>query len=557
MKKFFKGLLITLVVVIILPIALIFIFLFDTSKMNVKYDDNFNSETWSKAMVVDSLDYAPSEKKAKFVVTENDINNLINSAFKENKEVTKYLTQFAIDIQKDAYVLNVSGKAFFFETRAKLTAKLTKETVISSEGEKDAYVLSLDKIALGRLNHLKPVINFILNRFLTNDTVDALMSPIKVHSDLKNSRLFIYTEDLRKMINDNMNGGAGTQEFYFAFINDFLDKGQVNIDFYGGESLTVAIDLEPLTGNDYDASVGDNVYYPMNYEATTTKLTIDGEDKKLSLDTIRDAAVSLLDNNIITLSDVSQVSEFLFQGYNGHNAPDFNLSSIGVPIKEDYKGFNLVAASDVDDILKTSVSTFAGYDADINSFDIADLKESEINLFLKSQSVFGHKYFMNREVSSGHSKLNYVALDNAYINLFDKSAIISIGLNVNGLETIVTLKMKLDESNTDQKKLIYLPDKVYFGKENANKTLSDDMKKTIFDTLYQAVYASSFKFDRDGKLTISFDGFINQAINQIDTSTLTGAAYKAFLKNNADLSVKVEGNKVTDNASVKIVATRR
>ena len=62
MKKFFKGLIITLVVLIILPIALIFIFLFDTGKMKVNYDNNFAMEKWSQALVVDSLDHTVDQK---------------------------------------------------------------------------------------------------------------------------------------------------------------------------------------------------------------------------------------------------------------------------------------------------------------------------------------------------------------------------------------------------------------------------------------------------------------------------------------------------------------
>ena len=70
MKKFFKGLLITLVVMIILPIALLFIFVFDTGKMAVTYDDNFTQETMTKKLVVDSLDHTVDEKQIKFSITE-------------------------------------------------------------------------------------------------------------------------------------------------------------------------------------------------------------------------------------------------------------------------------------------------------------------------------------------------------------------------------------------------------------------------------------------------------------------------------------------------------
>ena len=334
MKKFFRGLLITLVVLIILPIALAFIFLFDTGKMKVTYDDNFTVENWSKSLVVDSLDNAPTNAKAKFVLTENDLNNFIHSQIKNNTQLQKYLTQLAVDIKNDSYVLNISGKAFFFETRAKLTAKLSKEVVASDEGEKEAFVLSVDKMQLGRLSQLKPIIMFFLNTFVNNETIDALTSSIKLHTDLANSRLFLYVSDFREMINKNVTGGSGTSEFYFSFINDFFDMNLVSVDFYADDALTLNVNLEPLTGNDYGADAGEYVYYPMNYDDTTTKLTINGQEKKLSLNTIRDAIVSLLDDRIIETKDMSLVSNYLFEGYKINNAPDVNLSSIGIPVKE-------------------------------------------------------------------------------------------------------------------------------------------------------------------------------------------------------------------------------
>ena len=57
-------------------------------------------------------------------------------------------------------------------------------------------------------------------------------------------------------------------------------------------------------------------------------------------------------------------------------------------------------------------------------------------------------------------------------------------------------------------------------------------------------------------MTISFDSLVTAAANAVDTSTPIGLAYKQFLQNNADISVVVEGDAVTDNATIKIVATR-
>lgn len=557
MKKFFKGLLITLVVLIILPIALLFIFVFDTGRMAVTYDDNFTQEAMTKKLAVDSLDHTVDEKLVKFSLTEQDINNYIYAAIKDNDKLNKYLTQLAIDIKDDSYVLNVSGKAWFFETRAKLTTTLSKETVVSADGEKEAFVLTVKKMTLGRLTKLKEVISFFLSRYINNETIDALTAAIHLHSDLKNSKLFIYTEDLREMINKGISGGSGSSDFYFSFINDFLDLNLIKIDFYGGESINIDVNLERLTGNDYDASLGENVYYPMNYDATTTKLTINGEEKKLSLDVIREALVSLMNQQLINTSNLNAVSDYLFRGYNGTNAPEANLTSIGIPVKETYKGFNLVTSEDIDVILANAISTFDGYSMSLNSFDIAKLKESEINLFMKTQSALGHKFFLQREVADGQNKINYIALDNAYMNLYGDAAIISVGLNINGLETWTTLKMDADKSNTDTHKLVYKPADLYFGKASEKLTVSDESKKVIYETLAEAVNQSSFKFERDGTMTISFDSLFTNAVNSIDTSNPIMAQYKSFLQNNADISVMIEGDAVTDNSTVKIQAVRK
>ena len=555
MKKFLKFLIIFLVVVIVLPIALLFIFFFDTSKMSVTYDDAFTTEKWSSALVVDSLDNTTTEKRAKFQVTEEDINNFINASIKDNAELKKYMTQLAVDIKDDSYVLNVSGKFLFFETRARFTCTLSKEKV----NDKDAYVLKVDKMALGRLSQLKNIVMFFVNQFVVDETIDEATAELHLHSDLANSRLYMYTTDLRDMLNKGMSGGNGTSNFYFAFINDFLDKNLVTVDFYGNESLNVSVNLEPLTGNDYDSSVGNYVAYPMKYEDTKTQLNVNGQTKKLSLDTIREALVYLLDRRDIAVDDLTPISDFLFQGYKG-TLPNKSekLSAIGIANPETYQGFNLASDFSLDDTIKNSVADFSHYNLSGTVFDLVSLRESDINDFLKSQSVFGNKYLLHREVGSEKNKVNYIALDNAYINFFNETAIISVGLNINGLETMITLKMTEDKSNTNTHKLVYNPAKVYFGEEKAKLELSDDSKKVVFDTLAEAVNQDSFKFDNGGNLTISFDAIIDQAINSINSgSPAYDEAYKKFLKEESDMFIMVEGKKITDNSEIVIQAIRR
>ena len=564
MKKFFTGLAIFLVVFIVLPVAFVFIFLFDTGKMPVDYDESFNKEEWSKALVVDSLDCAPTERVVKFEVSEKDINNFIHSALKDNAQFNEYVTQLAVDITDDSYVINLSGKLSFFETRGKLTATLDKEIVVSNGFEAEAYVLRVKNITLGRLTHVKDVALFFMRQFLKNETLDALATNLKVHTDLQNSCVFIYASDLREIINSVVMGdGAGQMAFFFTFLNDFLDHGLLRFDFYGNDTFGINLELDKLTGNDYGE--GQYVCYNMPYENTATKLSINGQEKKLSLDVIREAIVSLLDTGLIQTSEMSAVAEYLFNGYNATspNAPSCDLWPIGIMNKETYVGFrDVYAETSIDNILTTGVATFPDYSDGINSFDLVEIKESDVNEYLKSQHMLGIKYFLERPLVGSTHKVNYIALDNAYINLLESKAILTAGLNINGLETTVTLPMVKNATESTGSCLVYDAEPLYFGATPAPGSgeeqliLQPETEALIFNTLKDSIKDDSFVFLGDGKLQIDFAAILTQAIDSINTGNpIYDAAYKAFL-NNANYSINVVGDSVDLNTSLKLVANR-
>ena len=562
MKKFLIGLAIFLVVFIVLPAGFVFIFLFDTGKMPVDYNENFNKDDWAKALVVDSLDNTATTQTARFEVSENDINNFIHTALAGNDQFNKYVTQLAVDITEDSYVVSISGKLSFFETRAQLKATLEKMIVSSNGFEEEAYVLKVENITLGRLSHIKEVALFFMKQFLNNDSLDALATNLKVHTDLQNSCIFIYASDLRELINTAVTGeGAGQTAFFLTFINDFLNQGLLEFDFYGGDKFSVVLKLDKLTGNDY--GVGEYVAYKMPYENTTTKIAPKGHEKKLSLDSIREAVVTLLDASLIQEADMSAVADYLFNGYDSTNpnAPSCDLSSIGILNKTTYPGFkDIYTQTSIDNILTSRVVEFPDYSDSLNSFELADIKESDINEYLKSQHMLGIKYFLERSLDTGAHKANYIALDNAYINLLSNKAIITAGLNVNGLETTVTLPMVKNETESSGSALVYDSEPLYYGatpESGEPLTLAPETETLIFNTLKDSIKDDSFIFLEGGKLKIDFAAIIsNQLINSIDTGNpIYDAAYKAFL-NNAHYEVSVVGDAVELNSSIKLVANR-
>ncbi|NLB48640.1 MAG: hypothetical protein GX813_02190, partial [Erysipelotrichia bacterium] len=313
MKKLIKALLIILVIFVVIPAALLFVFVYDNSRMDVTLDETFNQEKWTNGLIMDSLDHTVSEKKIKFSITEEDINNMIHATLKDSPEISNYLTQLAVDIKDNSYEISASGKFMFFETRAKLNAKLSRDIIVSGASQKEALVFTIENLTLGKITKLKEIIMFIVTRLFTNETMDSLTQQLNIHFDLAQSKMFIYMDDLKQLLDDALSSDGGDSAFFFTFINDFLEQNLVSFDFYSDDALSISVNLERLTGNDFGE--GQYVYYRMDYESTTTNLIIDGQSKKLSLEIIKEALVTLMDEGLVTEQQLIDVSDYLFNGY--------------------------------------------------------------------------------------------------------------------------------------------------------------------------------------------------------------------------------------------------
>lgn len=555
-SKKWLAVLIIIFVVFILPPVLLFALTYDTSLMDITLDETFDAKSFTDTLVYSSLDNVKDTGLLTFSAGESDINNLIYSTYRENEQVKKYLQQFAVDVKDDTYVFNVSAKLGFYQTRARITTKLEKTMIEKTPGvEEEAYAFVVKGADIGKLP-VKDLVMFILKRVVSEEMKNTLYdSPLKLNVDLDHSRFYIFTSDLTSIIDSSLGSGSSDYgNFLSSFIKDFLDSQLLDLDFYGNESLSANVDLNKIAGNDYGE--GQYVYYPMPYATTTTKLTFGGEQKTLSLDVIRDALVVLLNNGLIQKNQMNDVSEYLFNGYHNNNAPACDLSIIGINNKNTYKGFNLYGSVSIDSMVTSSVSDFEDYNPSMNSFQIASITEKDVNDYLHSQRIFGNKFFLTNEVGNNQYKSSYVAFDNAYLNLTANNAVLSAGLNVNGFETTITMLMDKDATASTGSKLVFNTNQMYFGGTQDGQdriSASDGTKSMIFSTIGGSVNCDSFSFSADGKLTIDFTNLINQATNLIGASEFE---YKDFLLHNARCDVSVEGNNITDNSVIKIVANR-
>ena len=107
--------------------------------------------------------------------------------------------------------------------------------------------------------------------------------------------------------------------------------------------------------------------------------------------------------------------------------------------------------------------------------------------------------------------------------------------------------------------LVYDAEPLYYGatpESGEALSLEPETEALIFNTLKDSIKDDSFFFLEDGKLKIDFGAILGRAISAVDTGDpIYDNAYKAFL-NSASYEVKVEGDNVALNSTIKVVATR-
>ena len=105
MPGFLKFLIIFISVIIglaLLLVAAAFICFYDGKHKDIPVKEQYETSEVFNELMVDSLDDAKANKKIAFALAEDQLNQIIYNAFKDNEEAKEYLKNFYVEVTDDS-----------------------------------------------------------------------------------------------------------------------------------------------------------------------------------------------------------------------------------------------------------------------------------------------------------------------------------------------------------------------------------------------------------------------------------------------------------------------
>lgn len=518
MKKLLLGLLIPVVVIAGLGGGCYYMVKDDSAPSYTP--SSLSTASILKRTMVSSLDDTKEEGKIKLSLTQDDFNQMIYNAYSTtDRNVREYLKGVEIKIEGKDYHIRVYTGVSFVKTVVDLTC--------SFSSDEDNYYLTITKSQVGKIGFLHSLTFTVLEKALDENDLNAQFasSGIRLKADFANQR-FIYSKDdaFSDLVN-MLKKSTGENDMVSSLASFFCTREFLSFD--AESKLSASIDLSSLQ--------------------TNTDFVDDGnliEKEKLNLDSNRDKVLSLLrDGKIDDESNHPKtVFTFLSSGYDALSEEErkyidsADLSSVGFDSslsKMSHLGYEM------EDPDIRSYFEFTGSNLknpEIMTKDGLLIEESKLNQYLQSQNLIGYSYLFTYTDEKDRTAVNYVSLDNAYFNFYQKDnrehMDMVLGINVSGYETTMVLENVKSESLPYGMKL--LNENIYFGNHKADEGLKSFIYTLTKNNLPENEFLT---FDGEGTFEINFEGYLRNYIQALD---------KLPLKMEFALDSKVEGTSIID-----------
>ena len=474
-KRRWPFVLLLVIAVLVLPIAALFIFVYDANTKQLNIPENETVENISNNITVDSLDSAPTDHKLNFVVTGKDMDAIIDCALRDAGAKGGVVKKAYVYVHENRYAFYVDLDLRVFKTRIKF------DTLLEETSDKMSFVFSIRDITIGRVSGFKNISTSFLGAFVNTSSINSFIKKIGLSAKYSGEDLsFTYNkidliDDIVKFTNN------GTIDLY----NDVLETIIRDQIFYFNlktQNFAEGIaNLEPFHENMYVTDyVGQIKVQPSQV----------GER-------CRDKMVQLVNEHKFDINEISPatVFKFLFAGYNNITAQErehidtIDMSSIGITNKANYKGFDLVKPEyELHEQLTQSVNVdnLISKDPTINK-NVCRLSETGLNNYLESRNVVGYTSLLFKWEGDQY-KANFITIDNLYCNFFhstDKVAEFVCKININGYHTALTFTSKTIEEEQEQYKMIFKVQRVDYGAVQAQV-----LEHSFFELLHQALLDS-------------------------------------------------------------------
>jgi len=439
-----KAFLIAIIIILVLPIALVYILFFDAGTKEVKIIEDFNTEKVAeiKKSLVKAFDKCKDDEKVSLALDETFFDNTLYSV------LTGFIPEQFQNFVNSYVEIDDKQKTFDFYIGADLTVFKTRLVLKTKLSEQDGtYIFQISDIAIGRIHSLQA----ILVNFLSDDMLSGIFDSVglSIKSDLKNSRL-TYSKD--ELISDAFKlagfGESSSDDLFTIMLNEFVNYGNINFSIEE-EAIKLNILLKQLANNDdvieltsYQGITNDQIDEIKTYFSTQEAYS--KSDEELS---------TYFQNKIKEKVPTSTADEKLEKVIKDN--ADFTMPTIGSTTSD---GNAYISAKNLNDFFKTC------------------------------SSVVGFSFLLSAKDKTANKQLTAsIVVNNLYCTIVDDCINFIISINFNGYNTYVVLNCPVNEDNSTNGCLVLDINKINFGQYQ----VGDKLKNFFIDKLKAALPAPS------------------------------------------------------------------
>lgn len=551
-KKHHVGLIILitfLTVFLVIPVAFVFIFIFDTSTKDISNVQSKDFTTLTNEMMGKAFETTGDDGKISMKITEDDINSLVVSV-PEKMGLTNYIPKVYCEVEDTNYRFYFDLQASFFKTRVCLD---TTVDVTAVEGV-DSVVFGINKISIGRASHLTGILKWfasttnLINDSMIENLFNINGTKLNIKSDLANNRIYYPVTDFKKDIDSLISKSITSENMFMTIITQLFNNDNVfKADFHNG--IGINFDLNGLGELPEEIKPTHSLY---------------NKDLKAALKKYRNAIQIALNEGLLdadSTTDCPNVFKCLLRG----------SENVSTDIQNWIKGktelVNRFKQTDIGIDLSSHAGHLGTVIKDINSqftaesfhkptqeeitaiigeaktpIKLLSLTDEMMSNYAKSLDLIGYSTFINKKINDSYST-NFLGLDNFNFrflkNSDNKDAIyVYSGLNINGFEVPITVKAVSSGMEESTKSSKFIIQDILLG--NTSLGTSGDLVNVLLDLISkgEGEQTGEFYFDKSNKaFVISFNNIYAKAPTEI-TTVLT--QYSDLIK--LDLQADVEGN---------------
>lgn len=463
--KFLLGLLLTVILSCVIGALILIILLTDYEVKQPEYLLDNNELTVGENLISKALDTTGDDKNLNFTLTEMEVNTLLKSIVVEaNNSLSD--TPIVIDT---AFVTLKDDKNIGFKSYVSISGiRFSLSGNFTYTLGKSSLIFRIDQITLSKITMNYSLLNsFNVNKQEIQDMINPEVKDLGLNINFEEDVLTIYVQ----------------KDIYKNLFNEQLkdlDNPILNNVLFDGLDFTLGKDSIGLSTN-----INDYTIDPMNDFMPNLDIDFSYYCGKLNI---------LLKNNVIDLSEVDILGNYLIKGYSNLNDEDkkiidnLDLSSVGIFDNDTYNGAKDYTDSNLEEVLVSQVPTMS---------DRLYITELEINQNLMQNDFVGTISFFARE-ENGKYILNYISIDSIYVDIRDRELDLYFIININGAKVSVKLITFLESS--DELSVSFDIDKLKIG----NVEMEEDTKREVIDYLSTSLDYDWLKVQSNQKINFDF-----------------------------------------------------